>query len=271
MAELMKLEANLSVALGEKPTVWSSCPSDCSKLDPAIQHFTSLSAQSSVDMQDRTIGVVTEEFESESPVEIVPPMKSQSRSTRAVGTTTDDLAGLSEENVKDVSLSQSQTSSSPDTTAKKERSDTARSAPSRSGSGRVSALLSAPPVSARLSLRRQKEPKASAGRTTSPSAKLRRSSSARELSGPVSGLLASDVARLVASPEIGATGTVSKGGHDGFTGGYVSFPDVLGTLNDFLPHPTPEPEACGSPEEMSRNGTGQDDNLPHHCGYRAFD
>ena len=123
MAELMKLEANLSVALGEKPTVWSSCPSDCSKLDPAIQHFTSLSAQSSVDMQDRTIGVVTEEFESESPVESVPPMKSQSRSTRAVGTTTDDLAGLSEENVKDVSLSQSQTSSSPDTTAKKDSNE----------------------------------------------------------------------------------------------------------------------------------------------------
>ena len=29
--------------------------------------------------------------------------------------------------------------------------------------------------------------------------------------------------------------TVSKGGHDGFTGGYVSFPDVLGRMGSAKP------------------------------------
>jgi len=242
MAELMKLEANLSVALGEKPTAWTawSClpsASDSPKVpEQAEPAEPSDPAQSSVEMQDRAIGVVAEEYESESSVaSFQAPEKGCN--TRAVGTTTDDLmAATSDETVKD--LNTSQTSSSPD---KKDgsRSDTARSAPSRAGSGgsgssgRVSALLKAPPVSARLSLRRRgsqtaneasdtKDPGGElSGLQSSASAtmakKLRRSSSAELTGGSGSGLLASDVARLVASPEIG-------------------------TLNDFLPHPIPEPE-----------------------------
>jgi len=209
MAELMKLEANLSVALGEKPTAWSCLPSSelaelaepAEPSDPAM-HTTSLSAQSSVEMHDRAIGVVAEEYECESSVaSFQAPAKGCN--TRAVGTTTDDLmATASDDNVKD--LNTSQTSSSPD---KKDasRSDTARSAPSRAGSGgsgssgRVSALLNAPPVSARLSLRRRgsqtakeasqdtKDPGELAGLRRSASAtmanKLRKSSSAKELTG----------------------------------------------------------------------------------------
>ncbi|CAE7572161.1 ogfod2, partial [Symbiodinium necroappetens] len=239
MAELMKLEANLSVALGEKPTAWSCLPSsepaepaEPAEASDAAMHATSLSAQSSIEMQDRAIGVVAEEYECESSVaSFQAPEKGCN--TRAVGTTTDDLmATASDDNVKDLNTSQ---------TDKKDasRSDTARSAPSRAGSGgsgssgRVSALLNAPPVSARLSLRRRgsqtakeaspdtKEFGELSGLRRSASAtmanKLRRSSSAKELTGGNNGLLASDVARLVASPEIG-------------------------TLNDFLPHPIPEPE-----------------------------
>ena len=206
MAELMKLEANLSVALGEKPTAWSCLPSsepvEPAEASDAAMHATSLSAQSSIEMQDRAIGVVAEEYECESSVaSFQAPEKGCN--TRAVGTTTDDLmATASDDNVKD--LKTSQTSSSPD---KKDasRSDTARSAPSRAGSGgsgssgRVSALLNAPPVSARLSLRRRgsqtakeaspdtKEFGELSGLRRSASAtmanKLRRSSSAKELTG----------------------------------------------------------------------------------------
>ena len=299
MAELRKLEANLSVALGEKPTAWSTPSVDASKSpDLAAQHLASLGAQPSADMRDRSMGVLVEELEGEGAVEsLEEPAKPKSRARRTKG---------SDENLKDASLS---TSSSPETKKDPADAETARSAPSRpavasssrsgSASGRVTALLSAPPVSARLSLRREKRapkpPKAPAplepkGGPLSASAamasKLRRSSSARELTGrrPASlraelpvpspgagqGLQAADVARLVASPEIGAI-TLAKSGSQNFracdksglirenlerTEGAAAFvtcptpcqsPDskgaLPGTLNDFLPNPTPEPEA----------------------------